>query len=397
MQRIYSLKGKVQHYSWGGLEFIPHLLQTENGQNIPFAEYWLGAHPAFSSTINFKGKELLLIDFIDQNRELILGTDVAREFGVLPFLFKVLDVRQMLSIQVHPSKTEAVKGFEKENVAGVSLSAPNRNYKDENHKPEAMVALDDFYLLHGFKPEKELLAILNKVTELSFLQPVFEAGGYKGLYQHVMGMNQEEVNKKLQALAERISPLYENGELQKMDEDFWAARAIKSFCKNGQYDKGIFSIYLFNLVHLKKGEGIYQPEGMPHAYLEGQNIELMANSDNVLRGGLTDKHVDVIELMKHTRFEATLPNILQATDEGLYQTTAKEFCLYKYEDDFTANKVTTDGPEIIFCLHGRLVLQMEKDSLSFSKGEAAFVFANTELKIERDNNSVIFRAAVPAV
>ncbi len=397
MQRIYSLKGKVQHYSWGGLDFIPHLLQTENGQNIPFAEYWLGAHPAFSSTINFKGKELLLIDFIDQNRELILGTDVAREFSVLPFLFKVLDVRQMLSIQVHPSKTEAVKGFEKENVAGVSLSAPNRNYKDENHKPEAMVALDDFYLLHGFKPEKELLAILNKVTELSFLQPVFEAGGYKGLYQHVMGMNQEEVNKKLQALAERISPLYENGELQKMDEDFWAARAIKSFCKNGQYDKGIFSIYLFNLVHLKKGEGIYQPEGMPHAYLEGQNIELMANSDNVLRGGLTDKHVDVIELMKHTRFEATLPNILQATDEGLYQTTAKEFCLYKYEDDFTANKVTTDGPEIIFCLHGRLVLQMEKDSLSFSKGEAAFVFANTELKIERDNNSVIFRAAVPAV
>ncbi len=397
MQRIYSLKGKVQHYSWGGLEFIPHLLQTENGQNIPFAEYWLGAHPAFSSTINFKRKELLLIDFIDQNRELILGTDVAREFGALPFLFKVLDVRQMLSIQVHPSKTEAVKGFEKENVAGVSLSAPNRNYKDENHKPEAMVALDDFYLLHGFKPEKELLAILNKVTELSFLQPVFEAGGYKGLYQHVMGMNQEEVNKKLQALAERISPLYENGELQKMDEDFWAARAIKSFCKNGQYDKGIFSIYLFNLVHLKKGEGIYQPEGMPHAYLEGQNIELMANSDNVLRGGLTDKHVDVIELMKHTRFEATLPNILQATDEGLYQTTAKEFCLYKYEDDFTANKVTTDGPEIIFCLHGRLVLQMEKDSLSFSKGEAAFVFANTELKIERDNNSVIFRAAVPAV
>jgi mannose-6-phosphate isomerase len=397
VQRIYSLKGKVQHYSWGGLEFIPHLLQTENGQNIPFAEYWLGAHPAFSSTINFKGKELLLIDFIDQNRELILGTDVAREFGVLPFLFKVLDVRQMLSIQVHPSKTEAVKGFEKENVAGVSLSAPNRNYKDENHKPEAMVALDDFYLLHGFKPEKELLAILNKVSELSFLQPVFEAGGYKGLYQHVMGMNQEEVNKKLQALAERISPLYENGELQKMDEDFWAARAIKSFCKNGQYDKGIFSIYLFNLVHLKKGEGIYQPEGMPHAYLEGQNIELMANSDNVLRGGLTDKHVDVIELMKHTRFEATLPNILQATDEGLYQTTAKEFCLYKYEDDFTANKVTTDGPEIIFCLHGRLVLQMEKDSLSFSKGEAAFVFANTELKIERDNNSVIFRAAVPAV
>ncbi len=397
MQRIYSLKGKVQHYSWGGLEFIPHLLQTENGQNIPFAEYWLGAHPAFSSTINFKGKELLLIDFIDQNRELILGTDVAREFGALPFLFKVLDVRQMLSIQVHPSKTEAVKGFEKENVAGVSLSAPNRNYKDENHKPEAMVALGDFYLLHGFKPEKELLAILNKVTELSFLQPVFEAGDYKGLYQHVMGMNQEEVNKKLQALAERISPLYENGELQKMDEDFWAARAIKSFCKNGQYDKGIFSIYLFNLVHLKKGEGIYQPEGMPHAYLEGQNIELMANSDNVLRGGLTDKHVDVIELMKHTRFEATLPNILQATDEGLYQTTAKEFCLYKYEDDFTANKVTTDGPEIIFCLHGRLVLQMEKDSLSFSKGEAAFVFANTELKIERDNNSVIFRAAVPAV
>ncbi len=397
MQRIYLLKGKVQHYSWGGYKYITGLLQIENDENIPFAEYWLGAHPAFSSTINYKGKDIALVEFIEQNKEFVLGDKIHYEFNVLPFLFKVLDVRQMLSIQVHPSKKEAAKGFGKENAEGISLTATNRNYKDENHKPEEMVAIGDFYLLHGFKPENELLTILNEVAELNFLVKVFENGDYKNLYQHVMIMNQDEVNKKLQTLADRILPLYETGELQKDNEDFWAARAIKSFRRNGQYDKGIFSIYLFNLLHLKKGEAVFQPEGMPHAYLEGQNIELMANSDNVLRGGLTDKHIDVDELMKHTRFEATVPDILHATTEGLYQTAAEEFELYKYEGGFAEIEITTGGPEIILCLNGSLVLQMEKDTLSLLKGEAAFVVANTQLKMGTDKNSVVFRAAVPAV
>ena len=397
MQRIYSLKGKVQHYSWGGYQFIPQLLNINNVNEEPFAEYWLGAHPIFSSTINNEGKELPLNEFIEQNREFVLGNNVAKEFGVLPFLFKVLDVRQMLSIQVHPSKLEAAKGFEKENVAGVPLNAAHRNYKDDNHKPEAMVALSDFYLLHGFKPETALKNILSQIAELNFLQDVYNKEGYKGLYQQVMSMQQEEVNNKLQTLAERILPLYNNGVLKKDEEDFWAARAITSFCKDGHYDKGIFSIYLFNLVHLKKGEGIYQQEGMPHAYLEGQNMEIMANSDNVLRGGLTDKHIDIPELMKHTSFEATIPKILKVNNDHSYSTPAREFILYKYELDNAEDQIATKGPEVLFCSEGSIVLMAGAEKLLLSKGEAAFLIANVKVEIQSPGNSAFFRAAVPGV
>jgi mannose-6-phosphate isomerase len=397
VQRIYSLKGKVQHYSWGGYQFIPQLLNINNEKNIPFAEYWLGAHPIFSSTINHAGKEIPLDEFIEQNKELVLGSSTLNEYGGLPFLLKVLDVRQMLSIQVHPSKKEAAIGYANENIAGVPLTSPQRNYKDDNHKPEAMVALSDFYLLHGFKPEPALKNILSQTTELNFLQDVYHNEGYKGLYQHVMLLQQEEVNNKLQKLAERILPLYNNGSLKKESEDFWAARAILSFCKNDHYDKGIFSIYFFNLLHLKKGEGVYQQEGMPHAYLEGQNMEIMANSDNVLRGGLTDKHIDIPELMKHTNFEATVPNILCVNNDYSYSTPAREFIIYKYELANSENAIETRGPEVIFCVDGHIVLKASGEKLLLSKGEAAFLIANVHVEVQSAGDSVFFRAAVPGV
>src|SRR5579875_75422 len=140
-KKIYNLKGVVQHYSWGGFDFIPNLLNIENKEHKPFAEYWLGAHPNHPS----KTDEGLLNEIVESNSE-ILGDAVANKFGSLPYLLKVLDVRQMLSIQVHPSKEEAKKGFEEENKKQIPLNAFNRNYKDQNHKPEAMVALGDFYL-----------------------------------------------------------------------------------------------------------------------------------------------------------------------------------------------------------------------------------------------------------
>lgn len=396
MEPVVKLKGVVQHYSWGGTTFIPSLLRIENKDQKPFAEYWLGAHPASPATIS-SGNDTSLYEAIKAAPEQLLGKRVQKEFGALPYLFKILDVRQMLSIQVHPSIESAVKGYAEENDKDIPLKAPHRNYKDENHKPELMAALGDFWLLHGFKNEADMQTVFETVPELSALQTEFAKGGYKGLYEKVMTMPQEDVNRILLPLVRRVVPLYEAGSLQRSEEDFWAARAVKTFCREGHYDRGIFSIYFFNLLHLKKGEGIYQPAGLPHAYLEGQNVEVMANSDNVLRAGLTDKHIDVGELMKHVRFEATIPNIIRAREENeqVYETPAKEFELTRLLVSNT-RKLRTESATIVFAYEGKLSLNGDTESLRIERGEAALVLANQEIELRSDGETaVVFAVTTP--
>lgn len=398
-QPVYALKGKVQHYSWGGFEYIPQLLSVENTGNKPFAEYWLGAHPNQPSTIAVNGQEQSLHELIQGSQVKVLGATVAQKFGALPFLLKVLDVRQMLSIQVHPSKQSAEIGFEQENKTGIPVTAPHRNYKDENHKPELMVALSDFWLLHGFKPAALLMETLAAVPDFKFLIEVFNTGGYKGLYEKVMLMDQAEVNCILAPVVERIMPLYKNGGLPKSSESFWAARAVETFCTSGNYDRGIFSIYFFNLLHLKKGEGIYQPAQMPHAYLEGQNVEIMANSDNVLRAGLTEKYIDVAELLRHVRFEETIPTVLGShaavQEEIQFAAPAEEFELYQYFLDGNEIGLQSFSAEIILVLQGEAVVSAGEQSLSLSGGKAAFIPAGTSYRLFSQTTAEVFRAAVP--
>ena len=398
-QPIYRLKGKVQHYAWGGFEALPQLLNQNNTDKKPFAEYWLGAHPLHSSLVETTNGDVLLVQLIQQNPQQFLGERVLKHFSSFPFLLKVLDVRQMLSIQVHPDKASAQQAFAAENERGIAPDAFNRNYKDDNHKPELMVALSDFWLLHGFKPEEDLKELLSSEPDFQFLLNTFEEGGYEALYQRVMTMPQEEVNAVLGPVMDRILPLYKNGELQKAHEDFWAARAVETFCKDGQYDRGIFSIYFFNLLHLKKGEGIYQPAGLPHAYLEGQNVEIMANSDNVLRAGLTDKHIDIAELMKHVQFSETIPQIIRADErstETVYKSAAAEFEVSRYVLPANAEQSwQTSGPEIVLVLSGNVMVSAGDEGLTLGKGEAAFVLPQVGVQVQASADSVFFKAVVP--
>lgn len=396
---VYKLKGKVQHYAWGGFNALPQLLKQNNEEQKPFAEYWLGAHPLHSSIVEVAGEEKPLSTLIQSNPTAFLGERVLRRFSAFPFLLKVLDVRQMLSIQVHPSKEAAEKAFAAENASGLAPDAPNRNYKDDNHKPELMVALSDFWLLHGFKTEEALTEMLSSEPDFHFLLQTFEESGYEGLYRRVMTMEQGDVNAVLQPLIERIMPLYRNGDLQKEHEDFWAARAFETFCKGKDYDRGIFSIYFFNLLHLKKGEGIYQPAGLPHAYLEGQNVEIMANSDNVLRAGLTDKHIDIDELMKHVQFTATHPHILpagQKEKETFYKSPAGEFELSRLQlEKADEHNWQSDGPEIVLVLNGDIHIEAAETSLPLTSGEAAFIVPGAAVKVQAASPAVVFRAVVP--
>ncbi|NDC78804.1 MAG: mannose-6-phosphate isomerase, class I, partial [Chitinophagia bacterium] len=279
---MYLIEGIVQPYAWGGREYIPRLLGLAPDAGKPAAEYWLGVHPGGPSRIWLDGSaRTSLPDLIRSDPQRYLGARVLAEFENLPFLLKVLDVQGMLSIQVHPTREGAREGFARENALGIPLDAPNRNYRDENHKPEVMVALGEFWLLHGFRCDLE--AVLASVPELSGLSPILREAGIEGLYRHIMEMPQDAVDALLLPLAQRIVPQYLQDRLARSLPDFWAGRVLAGAAPDFRnIDRGVFSIYLFNVVHMHAGQAIFQGAGIPHAYLEGRNVELMSNSDNVL-------------------------------------------------------------------------------------------------------------------
>jgi len=400
--KIFPLEGVIQHYSWGGQRFLPGLLGKINSTGQPYAEYWMGAHEnAPSKVVLPDGSREPLDKFIRELGNAALGEAVKSKFGRLPYLFKVLDVNDMLSIQVHPLKTAAELEFAEENRKGIPLKTAARNYNDDNHKPELMFALSEFWLLHGFKNPSELENILNAVPELGFLLPHWKHGGYEAIYRQVMEMDQQEVNKILSPLMDRILPLYESGKLRKEEEDFWAAKAYKTFCKDGVIDRGIFSIYFFNVVHLQPGQAIFQDAGILHAYLEGQNIELMANSDNVLRGGLTEKKVDVAELLKHVKFEAVEPAIISAemdaSGEESFKTTAEDFelrrIIFENRKPLVLNSNTTD---IFFVAEGSINVSDSNTALLLSKGDAMLSLNGAKVKfVPGEQRTVVYRATVP--
>ena len=398
-QGIYKLKGVVRNYDWGGSEFLSKLLSYPNPGKQPMAEYWLGAHDADPSILIMDQKEARLNDLIAREKEKILGKIVAKKFGRLPYLLKAQDVNDMLSIQVHPSKHEAEMEFSRENAEGVLIDAAYRNYKDDNHKQELVVGLSDFWLLHGFKPIEDLRTTLEAIPEFKPLLEIFNSAGYDQLYKTVMEMPQQSVNGLLQPLLDRVVPLYKTDQLNKNGEDFWAARAALTFNKENKIDRGIFSIYFFNLLQLNKGEGLFQDTGVPHAYLEGQNIEIQSNSDNVLRGGLTNKHIDVKELMKHIKFEETIANVIQAkklANEEVYQTASPDFKLSRFnlEPGQEAAFKSVSG-EILFVIEGQIVVRSNDNELELSKGEAAFITSHQDVALKALSNSEVYRASVP--
>ncbi|GAC1538572.1 MAG: mannose-6-phosphate isomerase, class I [Sediminibacterium sp.] len=386
----------MQHYAWGGLEFLPSLLGLPNPGKLPFAEYWMGAHASAPSELVLPEGGLSLLELIRADPSAMLSEEVFKRFGELPYLLKVLDVKNMLSIQVHPSKSEAEKGFDREEAAGIPINAPNRNYKDRNHKPEVMVALSEFWLLHGFRTKSQLERILNEVPEFNVLLPLFKREGYRSLYQLVMEMEQPEVNALLTTLVKRALRQKQENELTKDQPGWWVAKLFEGKEEIGDIDRGVFSIYFFNIVAVKPGQAVFQPAGVPHAYLEGQNIELMANSDNVLRGGLTPKYIDVAELMQHTLFEEVVPVVMAGipvlTGETLYACPVPDFSICKIE--LTGSIAYTNQAKsleiMIVTAGGGLI----NNSIVLKRGEAVAVLPGETYTIQSSGQCTLFRAFV---
>jgi mannose-6-phosphate isomerase len=412
---VLILHGVVQHYDWGGHNFIPDLLGVENATRRPFAELWIGAHAKAPSLADVGGGQEPLDELISEAPDAILGQAAnARFAGRLPYLFKILDVRKMLSIQAHPTLAQARSGFARENAEGIGLEAACRNYKDDNHKPEIGVALTEFWMLHGFRPLEQIAESFSQTPELGALMPGFrqrlvQAGHHdhearrgllRELYSTVMTMPQEQVDLLLNALLARLEA---EPPANKNSADYWALRAAENFpLPDGHRDRGIFSVYLLNLVHLLPGQGTFQPAGVLHAYLEGVNVELMANSDNVLRGGLTTKHVDVPELLNILTFEGGVPNVfageLVSSQERIYRTPAEEFELSRIALP-RRSRYSGDapyGPKALLVLDGSGTVTSAGKCLSLGRGSIAFVPCGTQFVMETQAaDLVVFEAGLP--
>ena len=384
MKKICILKNPIQHYSWGSKTFIPELMGEPLPAEKPQAELWMGAHPTAPSQVLCNGEWISLPEFIRKDPEGILGETVAKNFSnKLPFLFKVLAAAKPLSIQAHPNRDQAREGFARENGMKIPLDAPHRNYRDENHKPEMLCALTPFWLLNGFRRIDDLIALTERIgapdlkDKAILLQGQHEAEGLKVFLTTLMTMDQGTQRQLVAEVVHHCEKLYAT------DPEFdW----IIKLNQQSPGDLGVLSPIFMNLVKLQPGEGLYTPAGRLHAYLEGAGMELMANSDNVLRGGLTGKTMDVPELLKILNFTHNERDILKPerreSGEKIYHTPAKEFLLsvISVVKGFIFESTQRRSVEIMTCLQGdaRVTDLGTGDVLSLTRGTAIIVPAAVE-------------------
>ncbi|MEU2492355.1 mannose-6-phosphate isomerase, class I [Streptomyces sp. NPDC007883] len=378
------LSNTVRPYAWGSTTLIPELLGVApTGE--PQAEMWMGAHPGAPSQTG-RGS---LHDLIGADPARELGRPTLEAFGPrLPFLLKLLAAGAPLSLQVHPDRAQAQEGFAAEEEAGVPLDAPHRNYKDDNHKPELVCALTPFDGLCGFRQPVEAADFLSGL-DVDSLKPYVdllhahpEEAALREVLTAVLSADPEEMAHSVAeatAAAERLGGAY-------------APFAATAHHFPG--DPGVIAAMLLNHVRLQPGEALFLGAGVPHAYLGGLAVEIMANSDNVLRCGLTPKHVDVPELLRVVRFEAGDPGVLRPeaspSGEELYDTPIDEFRLSRFVRPEGAAPVdlTLPAPQILLATAGR----PNAGELTLAPGQSVFVPAGE--KAELSGTGTVFRATV---
>ena len=399
MAGIYPLNGRLQHYVWGGERYIPHLLHIDKTESH-YAEYWLGAHPSAPSQILYAQEEISLGDFLHQNPT-ALGMQSRQLFGDnLPYLLKILDVANPLSIQLHPTKEQAKIGFAQENAAGIPLNDPKRTYKDDNHKPEMMIALSDFWLLHGFKTKAQILDTLRQRPSLAELATKLTSQNLADFYADIMLATQDQLAQWLLPIIDSQQKAYEQNQLAMQDPDYWVLYTLHAMkISRDKLDAGLMSFYLFNIVNLQVGEGIFQAAGVPHAYLRGQNIELMACSDNVIRGGLTPKHVDIEQLLKIIDCSEIVPQIIAPAPKNqvyTYPTPIADFALSNIPcaKNTEISDRTINGT-ILLVMAGEISLEAAQQKLKLKQGQAAFIEADTDYRVHGMQEGYAVLAGLP--
>ena len=395
---VYRLVNVIQPYAWGSKTAISELLGQPSPSDHPQAELWMGVHPKGPSRVIVDGKQISLQQLIETDPAYILGTDVVRRFGNgLPYLFKVLAAAQPLSIQAHPSKTQAETGFAREEREGKPFDAADRNYRDDNHKPEIICALTPFWALNGFRSPAEAADLLAPVCPacLEEARQRLKTDRKQGLIGFVQRMLTLPLASREAAGAEVVA------KAERLDRSLPVYRWIVELARAYPADMGVLSPALLNLVLLAPRQAMYLPAGQLHAYLDGVGIELMANSDNVLRGGLTPKHVDVPELLEVVRFTETSIELLEPLSTGggeyRYACPAEEFSLgiLHPQPNHPFRSASQRNVEILLCTGGDGSLAVDgEEAFRFAKGDSVLIPAGLP-PYTFHGEAEIYRATVP--
>lgn len=402
-------------YAWGSTHAISDQLgRAASGR--PEAELWLGAHPGSPAVIvdpSHAGGATTLAEWVAADPTTALGAELAASTAAtggvrLPFLLKVLAAAKPLSLQAHPSSARALAAFELENAAGIPIDAAERNYRDPFHKPELIFALSEtFDALCGFRSIAEIHRILAELRALDIASPDPQAAALDALENRLVGAeglrdavewllrdgrggDSGEVSwlvERVVALAEHAVYLAEGGAVVSYAREL---ETVRTLAESYPGDPGIVISLLLNRVTLKRGEALYLPAGNIHAYLSGLGVELMAASDNVLRGGLTPKHIDVDELLDVLDFRSIPVPYLTPINDGtpgvdVFRPGVPEFELVHIQADATPadsgasespvpmRQVPLSGPAIAICTSGGFLVAGAASSMRLKRGEAVYI------------------------
>ena len=371
---FFPMKNVIQHYIWGSRTALSSLLGVENPNKEHQAELWMGAHPNGCSTIDYKGQKQLLSDFINQNKTVVLNASTEAQFGELPYLFKVLAAGESLSVQVHPSKEQAVVGFAKEEKAGIPRHAPERNYKDPNHKPELVYALTPYYAMNGFRVYDEIIALFQKMN-LSIIRDLVDgfvaepnSAGLARFFSGILSLQGERKTLAIDALMDYA----------RKNQEEALFKLVLDLALQHPGDIGVFTPLMLNVITLQPGEAMFLYACTPHAYLKGTGLEIMANSDNVLRAGLTPKFIDVQALVSCTKFEPIPFSQLKFTPEekegGEYYAIPVDDFKFAIFKTAPALDLKVQSAEILLALDAEMTLtHTSGESLTLAKGGSVFI------------------------
>ncbi|WP_369139975.1 mannose-6-phosphate isomerase, class I [Modestobacter versicolor] len=369
---MWQLTNAVRHYPWGSHTVIPELLGEPSPADRPYAELWMGAHPDQPSVLS-DGRPLDAA--ISADPDVLLGSAVHERFGPrLPFLMKVLAADTPLSLQAHPTTAQAEVGFAAEEAAGIPRDDATRTFKDPFHKPEILCALTPVEALCGFRPVEESLHCLAKL-QLPELMPTIAAlarGGLRAAIPQLLALSARRRESLVRAVSQRAASFVAAHDPEFINTYRWAATLADTY----PGDPGVVISLMCNHLKLAPGEAVFLPAGNLHAYLCGAGVEVMASSDNVLRGGLTSKHVDLAALIEVLDFtDGKVPVLHPVLGPGglRYPVPVDDFDLTRCQVDVDPGVLTTSGPQVLLCTEGQAVLTTTDGDLVLERGQSAFV------------------------
>lgn len=410
---MHVLRGAIRTYAWGSRTAIAEFTGRPVPAPHPEAELWFGAHPGDPAWLQTPGGEVSLLDSLAADPDGQLGPAACSRFGgTLPFLVKVLAASEPLSLQAHPSAEQAREGYQREERLGIALSAPTRNYRDTSHKPELLVALQPFEALAGFRPAArtaellQALAVSDLDPYIDLLNDQSDADGLRALFTTWITAPQPDIDVLVHAVLEGATHYLAAHRGAGSAPFVTEAQTVLELGERYPGDAGVLAALLLNRISLAPDEAIFLPAGNLHTYLRGVGLEVMANSDNVLRGGLTPKHVDVPELLRVLDFTPTTEAALRAATrrdgpELIYQTPAEEFAVsaLTLDGELLGHEVDApsrhDGPQLLLCTQGSAVVHAKSESLTLRRGAAVWVaFDDGPIRLIASQPTKLFRATI---